>query len=445
MLPTVVVAADYAGTLVLSDRTDVRLRATLQTGAQAGTLAVPASTTGSPAGTATTTPVVAQNGGLVFGFDLANRPSASAQTTNRTWTFRLDYGPSFTLPDLELGFTPQVLNSGLAGIGWHSREVRLSLTETGSYGKINSGYLFQPGVTNGTTMGMGNQMMGGPPPSTTPANQLAPSPTASLDFVTSDTALRADVQTGKRSSFYVSAAYLISGGINTPLLPEQYGPRFEAGVTGAITRRDQLVTLASAQSSTFTTEQCISVTGVPLTTFCNPEVQIAQLTEGLRHSFDRQTTFELDAGGSLVRSRQHSTDDFSLTPYPAALAALTHVYRGRDNLTFRVDASYQPVIDIRSGYANNRVQADISLADSLNRIVRLTVTAAGAQTVPTDAPLAASLVRGDVELEVALGRTKNVLLSIGESTQWQSQAPYGAFFSTFGFLGVTVATQALRF
>jgi hypothetical protein len=472
MLPTVVVVADYAGTLVLSDRTDVRARVTQQTGGQAGVAAL------GTAGSTTGPPVVVQNGGPTVGVDVANKPYAALQMTDRRWNFRLEYGPSLTLPDLELGVSPQFYQTGVDGIEWHSREVRLSLNETGSYGLLNSGYLFQP---NQNSTAPGAAM---PPPNqlgaTPPANQLAPSAAQSITYVTTDTILRADVLTGTRSSFYTSAAYLVSGGINTPLLPETYGPRFEAGLNVGVGRRDQFVTQASAQASYFTSQQCIdSNTGQPENATCNPEVGIAQLTQGVRHQLERRTTFELDGGASVVRSRQTNRvfiPCFQVarpaiaaagggggasrcapggkgipapdTPYttsvnPAALAALTHVYRGHDNLTFRLDASYQPVVDTRSGFATDRIQVDVSLADSLNRIVRLTVTAAGAQTIPTDAPLAASLVRGDIELEVAL--TKRVQVSVGESTQYQSQNPYGAFFSAYGFLAVTVATQALRF
>jgi hypothetical protein len=471
MLPTVVVVADYAGTLVLSDRSDVRARVTQQTGAQAGVVAV------GTAGGSTTTPVVVPNGGPTVGVDVETKPYAALQLTDRRWNFRLEYGPSLTLPDLELGVSPQFYQTGVAGIEWHSREVKLSLNETGSYGDLNSGYLFQPNQ-NSTAPGAAT-----PPPNqaggTPPSNQLAPSASQSLTYVSSNTVLRADVRTGTRSSFYTSAAYLVSGGINTPLLPETYGPRFEAGLTFGVGRRNQLVTLASAQASFFTTQQCIDPnSGQPENATCNPEVGVAQLTEGLRHQLGLHTTIELDGGASVVRSRQTNVvfipcaegrgpgatavggagasncgpgnkavaapdRPYTTSVNPAALAALTHVYRGRDALTFRLDASYQPVVDARSGIASDRIQADVSLADSLNRIVRLTVTAGGAQTIPTDAPLAASLVRGEVELEVAL--SKRVQLSIGDSTQYQSQNPYGAFFSTYGFLAVTVATQALRF
>jgi hypothetical protein len=426
MLPTVVVAADYAGTLVLSDRTDVRARATFQGAAAPGAQAV-----------------VGQGNGATFAFDLVNTPQAAGQITDRRWTLRLDYQPSFTLPDLEMGFTPQVYNTGVAGIAWQNREVRLSLTESASFGQVNSGYLFQPGVTGqpSTGMGMGTGM-GMAAGGTQQSTQLAASP-QNITFVMSNTVLRGDYRFGNRNSAYASASYLVSGGLNTALLPEQYGPRFELGFTHIASRRDQFVTLGSAQAAIFTEQPCVSSTDVVLNELCNPQVDLLQLTEGVRHSFDLETNLEIDGGASLVRSRQKDADPFSTTVYPAGLVALTHSYRGRDQLTLRIDASYQPVIDARSGFTNDRLQADLSLGDSLNRVVRLVVTARGAQTIPTDAPLAASLVGGEVDLDILL--SKVVRLSLGDATQWQEQQPYGAFFSTYGFFAVTVATHALRF
>jgi len=452
MIPTVVVVADYAGTLVISDRQDVRPRWTQQAGAIG-----PGAVQVAPSGTN-------------FGVDLANRPYAVSQATDKHWNFHLEFGPSLTLTDLthqNFDTAFQVLYAGALGVEWHDREVRLALTENASYGKINSSYVFQPGAAPTEAPGQPTQPVNTLTQATGP--QLVPAP-VTITFLSSNSLLRLDDRTGKFTSFYLSAAFSISGGIDTPVLPQQYGPRFEAGFNIQASRRDSFVTLASAQRTYFTTQPCVDpVSGIQNPTtgpFCKPEVDILQLTEGVRHAFDRATTFELDVGASasqtefnalsigpvpgtsVTLSRVNRVTD---TIYPAALATLTHVYPGRERLTFHADASYQPVTDYRSGVTNNRIQGDLSLADSLSRTVRVTVTARAAQTVPADQPLSATLAGGEADVDWAvLGGLRGrkippVELTLGVSAQWQNQVPYGSFFSVFGFLAVTAATPALRF
>lgn len=425
MIP-VLVAADLAGTLLLSDRTDARLRATQQTGAVV-----------SAQGVAPT-----QNS-VQFGFDLSNRPDATLDARNRYWDFRVEYEPSFTLTDLEQSFDLQVLNAGAATIQWHDRHVRLTLSEAGSYGQFNSAYNFglttSPGTgQNGQPATMGQQTTPGVP--TSP--QVAPAP-VTITFISSTTTLRTDVQADKRTAFNFGGSYIVTGGINTIAYPETYGPRFDAGLTYAFSRRDQAVTNAYAQAAIFTTEQCISPSGVALNEFCHPEADVAQATEGLRHAFDPMTSLTLDAGAALSRTRQKLTDPFGFEVYPVAIGAFQHSYRGRDKLTLRVDAEYIPVIDGRSGYTASRIQGDFTFADNVAPHIRLTATATAAQTIPPSAPLAATLVSGQVSVDYLVSKILDV--SIGNTTGWQSQQPLGSFFSSYLFLAVTVAAPALRF
>ncbi len=424
MIPAVLVAADMAGTLLLTDRTDARVRATQQSGAVG----------------VGTQQIAPSSEGLEWGFDLANRATADLDAKNRYWDLKLTYSPDFTLTDLEEGFDLQVLQMGSASAAWHDRRVRLTLSETGSYGQINSAYAFIPGVGSvAGTMGTAGQTTTVNPPV---SPQAAPAP-QTLTFVSTSTTLRSDIQADRKVSFYLSANYTVSGGINSILLPETYGPRFDAGLTYAFARRDQLVTNAYAQAAIISTEQCIAPDGVAIDEFCHPEAQVAQLTEGLRHAFDPLTSLTLDAGAAVSRTRQKDAQPFGFAVYPVGVATFQHAYRGRDNLTLRADAEYQPVIDARSGYTASRIQGDLSFSDTIARHMRLTVTASASQTIPPSAPLSLSLVRGEVDLDYQVSRL--VDLTIGDSTGWQNQAPLGEFFSSYLFLAVTVAAPALRF
>ena len=87
----------------------------------------------------------------------------------------------------------------------------------------------------------------------------------------------------------------------------------------------------------------------------------------------------------------------------------------------------------------------MTLVDRLSPSVTISVDAAGGQTFPTDDPLAASIVRSDVEARFRADRRGRLVLVLGESELWQDQGALGGFFSIYGYFGVTVATPALRF
>src|SRR5580658_5291318 len=115
MFTPVVLAADYAETIQLTDRTDVRLRATQTTGSQTTPGAPPAAT--QPIGS---------------GLDFDNQAALLFNANNRTWRFSLVYSPVVTLENVQQGISPQneplVLQTATGFAGWHSRRTRLTLS-----------------------------------------------------------------------------------------------------------------------------------------------------------------------------------------------------------------------------------------------------------------------------------------------------------------------------
>src|SRR5438270_13209636 len=102
MLATTVIVAEYAGTLDVSDRSEVRARTTRQTR--------------NPQGVTTPLP------DTILGFDFSTAPRAAFVLADRRWRYSLTYAPTFVLPDLQSPIiVPQFINAGSAAIVWHDR------------------------------------------------------------------------------------------------------------------------------------------------------------------------------------------------------------------------------------------------------------------------------------------------------------------------------------
>jgi hypothetical protein len=94
---------------------------------------------------------------------------------------------------------------------------------------------------------------------------------------------------------------------------------------------------------------------------------------------------------------------------------------------------------------SERAQGDVTLVDVLGPTVSLSMDAGAGQTFPFDSPVAATIIRAGLEANFHVDRQNRLLLTTGASTQWQTQNPFGYFFSTYGYFAVTAAAPALRF
>src|SRR6185437_3751350 len=104
MLPALLLAADLAGTLTVSDRTELRVR-------------VPG-----------TAPEIAS-------VDADTALDVEVALASRRWAASLSYTPRFTLWDLaDSAFTPTALQGGRAHVEWIGHHARLSVEENASYG-----------------------------------------------------------------------------------------------------------------------------------------------------------------------------------------------------------------------------------------------------------------------------------------------------------------------
>ena len=455
MLPPVVLAADYAGTVQATERIDVRVRDTVTT---AGALTVVTPTGQNaivPAGTVPT-----QTPPPVAGIDFDDRASVTLRAYSRTTQLSLTYAPTVTLQDAENGINaqnePLVLQSLMGLVGWHSRSTTLLLTEGATYGTFNSAYQFAPGAALPTPTpgqmapGQMAPAMGTTAPvggTTATTTQLAPRP-INVYFGSTLTSLTLAQRLDRRSQFTLGATYAATGGLDASsrlALPTNEGPRADASFDYALSRSLHAVTLGHAEMTSFGQTQCYTNDGTPIASaLCEPRDGIARISEGLRDALSRSTTISVDAGASYARVQSSHDVPYSYHAYPSLQAGLLHVFGQRGRQTFTANVLFTPLLDIRTGLVSDSLQGQLALTERLSETVTITADAIGGQTFPTDAPLAAEVVRGTTEARFRSDRLDSLVFILGENAQWQNQGVLGGFFSIFGYLAVAVSTRALR-
>jgi hypothetical protein len=446
---TPVVLADFADTIQLTDRTDVRARATLNVPGQttiAGTSPVAVPACGGTTGISCVTPAL----------DVANTASAIFAATDRRWLFSAVYSPSITFSDLEHGVgpsNPPLVFQTLSGVAaWHAQFTRLSLAESVSFGHFNSSYLFQPGTPSGTSSpGLVPPLTTTTPGGATSATttQLVPRP-IDVYYGSSTTTLTLGQAIGRRSALSLGGGFFVAGGLDEQsrlVTPVAYGPRADASYSYAITRELRTITIGHAELSNLSATQCYTQNGdiVPGFTFCRPQNEYASVSEGLRDQLSRTTAVSVDAGIALTRYRTDVPKPYKENLYPEGGASLTHRLGPRGLETLILSATVSPIPNLLTGQILYGTQGSVTLIDALNPVVTMSVDAVGAKTFPTDNPLASSLVRGDVEARFRTDRNGRVVLVLGTSGLWQDQNALGGFFSVFGYFAVTISTPALRF
>lgn len=432
MFTPVVLAADYAGTIQVSDRADVRVRATQTQGG-----------------------VGAQQ--TQTGMDLDDQALVVLNADDRRWRFTLAYSPVITLENVQDGVNaqnePQLLQTATGLAAWHSRATRLTLSEAVTYGHFNSAYQFQPGATSATTSP--GQI---PPPMTTTGGsatgaptqtQLQPVPT-DVYFGSTQTTLTLSQSIGQRSLVTIGGGYFAGGGLDeTSRLvdPLAYGPRADASFSYVLSPTLRTVTSAHAEMTDFTASQCYTTDGLLIVgqAECRPESELATVAQGLRDSLTRSTTLSFDAGVSFTQFQVDANAPAVPQVFPAGDATLMHQFGERKLETLIVAVSGAPIVDVRTGHISYGVQGTVTWVHRLSPRVTIAVDAAGVQTFPTGDPLAYSIVRSDVEARFLPDRRGRLALVLGESELWQDQGTLGAFLSIYGYFGVTVATPALPF
>jgi hypothetical protein len=452
MLVTAVLAAQYAGTLDLLDTTRLDARA-------------------SDPPTEVTVSNRPEN--ILLAADLSNAATARLRVADKRWSYTLSYSPSITLPDLELDFDsvpastidPTVLQAGTAAIAWQDRFVSVTLSESGSYGILNTALPYQLPVAaiqtappaQAPTAGQSPTPGQTPTPTQTPAQTTAPAQAANtgqgnllqqqalISYGSSNTSLGVGARLGRRTTVSASGGYSLGGGLDPTarrVLPEQFGPSAGASIGYSPSRIDTFSVFAGAQS-TVTKGLCALGQAPPGTEFCRTVVPAGQILATLHRQLSPVTSFSLNAGGSVgvVENLDGSTEVAIL---PAGGATYTERFAGRGLTSLVLSAQVVPVIDILTGLPTTRFQAFATLSGPVKPKVQVSLTAAFLRSLPiptNDFPITS--LSGGIDVRVRMSPRLDVVF--GEQMFWQDQVGYGPLATFIGYVGVTARAPTLHF
>ncbi len=415
MLAALVFAADTAATLDLSDRSEVRYRATQQI---------------SQASNAT--PASPQQPTVTAGVDVSTQPALRLQVGNRQWNFTLQYGVNLLAPDVQLGIAPTVIHLANVSLAWHDRLYRVVVGEDASYGQQNSGFLLPA------------QTPAGAPPSLQPG--AAPT---TIQYGSTRSYLTVDRTLSRRLSAGVSAELLAFGGLDDPsrqTLPVQVTERATVGLTYQATEVDTFIGAVSAQQSTFGSTACYVPPGQPVPPSpapqCAPVDTLEQGRLQLTHRFSRTTTGSAAGGVVLAQTRVSTNAPTQDAVFALAEVSLTQVLGDRGKSSLTALARLAPYLDFRTGLVTDAAFGQLTLLEQLTRTLALRLSAATSQSLASSTAPKASVFQGELATDLVLAPT--VTLTVGERGLWQTQETYGAFVSDFTFCAVTLKERPLH-
>jgi hypothetical protein len=406
LLIPLLVAAQFHGTFVVSDHTELRAR----------------DARGDP------------NGPY---FDVMTTPRGALTYGSRRADYRLSYSPMLTMPDIFRQLSPEVLHNASAGADYRvSRFFRLQFAEDGSYGDRNFSYLATPAATDPATSA------GTTPPAPATPSQLLPS-LQTLHFGSSNSSVRWQAQPSRHWNFGSGLAYSISGGLDADSrvsIPIQKGPRGEVFVNHALDRRDFVGVDVSAHRTEFTATRC-SLTDATLD--CRPDLRFLEEHVYWSRVLERSTNITFGAGVSHVSSRQKTEESFRLVHYPNVFVSGTHSLHWRGRWVLGADASLAPVIDFRTGLADPRAQLNASAL--WNRARRTTIRVSGGvvQSLPPGEARTVTLVSNNTELGYKLDRRWT--MSGGVRLTWQKEPNFDSVLAGQLFVGLSFEEPPLRF
>jgi hypothetical protein len=383
MLAVMLLVADLAGTLDVSDRSELRVR-------------VP--------GTAPASASV----------DVETAPRAELALDARTWRARLAYAPRFSFWDLGNGsFQPAVLDGGQVHVAWMGRRVEVALDETGTYGDVGfASQAFEPG------------------PEGQPPHLMAVPATTVVDYASSRTALTSAV-TLRRLALHTEAGYELAGGA-TPsartVMPLVAGPFGEARADYAVTRVDHSVTRFLASDSAFST---------------GSDAALLQVDTSWRRSLARHTETRLGAGAALLGVRTSARALEAYGAYPVLMAALEQHAPFFSHVDLMIEGRLGPMVNRLYGIVDERAECTLTAVHQDGRF-GAHLFASASQSVDAKSRYATSLAAG--ELGGSYAESRLVAFDAGVRVLWQRVAEIGVpLLQSTMFLGVRLRAPEARF
>ncbi len=370
------VCADIAAVVMVSDRTEARVR-------------------------------VSGDDSATLGLDLETAPELRLQLASPRMRYVLNYTPRATLWDVGAdAFAPTLLHAAAARIEWLERNSRFSLEQTAAYGGVNFSARAQtPG-----------------PDGTLPDAEVVPGARV-VDFAESTTTLASRL-TFRRWVTDLSVGYQLGGGATREAredLPFQQGPFAAASVAHALTRTDELVTTLSASQATYSS---------------GPQSILSELDERWRHLWSRVTSTELTLGVSEARVRASDQEVRRREIYPVAEAAFERQFAvGGGRGALRASSRLGPAVNRLLGTVDQRIQGTLALTDARGRFASHAYLTA-AQSVPATGIDAVRVIQAEVGAAQATRDT--ITLDGGVRGLWQEQVRDSAnLWQATLFVGLT--------
>lgn len=384
MFAALPIALGLAGTLALSDRTEMRVR-------------MPGSDN------------------KAASLDLENRPEARLMLASRRMQYAFGYRPTGTLWDVgSRDFRGTLQHEGSAGVTWLLPRARLSLDETASYGSMDfSSAAITPGPN-------------GQPPRV----DVIPAPQV-VRYGSSRTTLASRL-TLDRWALDSAVGYQLSGGVTAAartVMPFQKGGFGHFRGEYTVTRQDFAATTFTASESRFSS---------------GPEAVLTRLDERWRHLLSRVTTSELTLGASLARVRTSPTTTFRLETHPVALGTLEHRMAARiGRLDLRAEVGVAPVVNQLVGSVDERLQGTFMGTHTYKRFSTHALVSAS-ESISTSRDGAARFLAGGIGTTYTPRGI--VAYDAGVRAFWQHEEATGAdFFQGTLFIGITFHTDPIHF
>jgi hypothetical protein len=435
MIAALFTAAQISGTFDALDTTKVDLRSTVTCN---GGCSLPTIDNGTKE--------------ILLATDIATNPAARLHLRNRHFDLTANYSVALTAPDTELGIhwpsgvgqlnDLELLQTGAATVSWQDRYTRLALAEAGSFGQLNSALLYTLPTQPGQVAGMAQ-------------TALAP---VTITYGSTDTTAAVSMTPARHATLVVTGEYFGSGPLSAfhqNVLADQHTNRATASFGYLLSRTDTIHTLADAWG-TWTWGPCapgfVVMPGIviaPTATVpnCAERDILYELREVLHHSFSRTTTLDMGAGAAVYGVSVPGVDETVLAPDVVASLSQRLGRRASSALLFSIVVS--PVVDSRTGIADERLQATATWSQILPSNVTLSLTSGLLDSLPalTSAPglnpypLTVVSAGADAQLHV----DREIDVGLGEQTFWQTQKSFGTFFSTLAYVTVTAHAPTLDF
>jgi hypothetical protein len=358
-------------------------------------------------------------------------PNLGMALVTRRSSLTLSYAPRLGLVDLQQGqLNPTYLHNGFVEAAWHTRSLRLSLSEYASYGSLNYSALRLPGASALLASGT-----------------ISPLLRQRLLYEASSTTLAAVLTPERRWSMRLALSYSLSGGADdearAAALRLQHGPRFETAFDYRLTRIDHLITTGSVEQTTSDAPPAINGN----TDSTRYDYVFVEAMEGWAHRYTRWTEAEFAAGVTEVAGRSTNylvslaSTDTSYKTYPTLQATVLHHMPYRDKFDLRFRGQLVPAINRLNGIISEQAQG---LANATFRRYpwSFVVDAGFAKSIDDTA---GRITTVSSQLALIYRVNKQVDLEAGTSLGWQKVGDADGLFQRLAFVAVTLRSPTLRF